>query len=204
MANVDKDIEKLIVRGLDSELSEDEQLALDRELIRNPEARRLMDEYRRIDEVTAAVLHDALGGNRMPLDPDTLPSRAGSPPIRRYHRGWWLVPGAVAAALLAVVVGLRPPQVRFPVTAPFSSPVPYVRGPGSVQTPPIITSRSGPREFMRTVGNHPMPRVKRSTGRDVFGVMGEDGNIYWIEVDRVWTLRQARPGSVAGVRQEEL
>ena len=36
MKDVDPNIEKLIVRRLDNEISEDESLELDRELIRNP------------------------------------------------------------------------------------------------------------------------------------------------------------------------
>jgi hypothetical protein len=48
------------------------------------------------------------------------------------------------------------------------------------------------------------PRIKRSAGRDAFGIMGDDGNIYWIEVDRIWTLKKARPGTVLGRSSEEL
>jgi hypothetical protein len=45
---------------------------------------------------------------------------------------------------------------------------------------------------MRTVGSQGLtvPRVRRHTGRDVLGVVGDDGNIYWIEVDRTRTVRQ--------------
>lgn len=54
---------------------------------------------------------------------------------------------------------------------------------------------------MRTVGTNPGDtRIRRITGREVLGVVGEDGNIYWIEVDRILTIR--RP--IAGTAAEEL
>ncbi len=40
----------------------------------------------------------------------------------------------------------------------------------------------------------PLPmRVQRDRGRETIGVLGEDGNIYWIEVDRTRTVRKAAP-----------
>ncbi|MCH7597054.1 MAG: hypothetical protein IID35_10895, partial [Planctomycetes bacterium] len=51
MSNIDENLERLIVRSLDGDLSEDEQLDLDRELIRNPDALRLMEEYGSIDRL---------------------------------------------------------------------------------------------------------------------------------------------------------
>jgi hypothetical protein len=34
-----------------------------------------------------------------------------------------------------------------------------------------------------------LPSVQRATGRDLVGVVGEDGNVYWIEVERTRTVR---------------
>lgn len=197
MANVDKDIERLIVRSLDKALSEDEELRLNRELIRNPQAQRLMEEYKRIDELAGAALHDALDRDGVPLDPDMLPSRTKPAPAGRYHRGWWLVPGAIAAALLALVLA------RFPV-APSSEPVVADRDDRAPSAVPLVVPRlsqdgdSRPEGYMRNAGMSPTGRhIRRDTGREVIGVVGEDGNIYWIEVDRIRTIRQpgGRPSS---------
>ncbi len=191
MAEMDKEIERLIVRCLDGELGENEQLLLNRELIRNPEARRLMEECKRIDELAAAAIGHELGEDRMPLDPLTLPDRTRSQPFRHYHRGWWLVPGAVAAALLAIVVA------RFPVVAP--SPTSVVDN--SRQHPNVVLPQIGPigqqQGLMRNVGTNPAS-IKRDTGREVLGVVGDDGNIYWIEVDRIRTIKRPKRESAAG------
>ncbi len=56
----DKDIERLIVRRLDGALTPDEELELDRQIIRDPQVRRLLEEYQRIDEWAAAALDAAL------------------------------------------------------------------------------------------------------------------------------------------------
>ena len=191
MADMGKEIERLIVRCLDGELRENEQLLLNRELIRNPEARRLMDECKRIDELAAAAIGHELGEDRMPLDPLTLPNRAESQPFRHYHRGWWLVPGAIAAALLAIFVA------RFPTVAPSAtSVVDNGRQHPNVVRPQIIPSvpQQG---VMRTVGTNPAS-IKRDTGREILGVVGDDGSIYWIEVDRIRTIKRPRQGSAAG------
>ncbi len=51
---------------------------------------------------------------------------------------------------------------------------------------------------MRSVGSHAgETRIRRVTGREVLGVVGEDGNIYWIEVDRIRTIRRPIAGSAA-------
>ncbi len=192
---MNKDIERLIVRGLDQELSEDEKLQLDRELIRNPQAHRLMEEYKRIDELAVAALTHALDEDRMPLDPDTLPDRAEPAPLRGRHRGWWLVPGAIAAALLAIVTA------RFPTTPPSQPSVAEVTRTAPTSVIPTVPYAPRSDGLMRTIGTNPGDnRIRRITGREVLGVVGEDGNIYWIEVDRIRTIR--RPS--AGMAAEEL
>ncbi|MGB2986808.1 MAG: hypothetical protein WBE26_13125 [Phycisphaerae bacterium] len=197
MSPVDKDIERLIVRELDGQLSEDEQLKLNRELIRNPEAHRMMEEYRRIDELASRALEQALGDDRMTLDPTTLPSCAERRPARRFHRGWWLAPGAVAAALLAIVIA------RFPI-APSSDPTMVEREVGAPKkVVPVIPGAPGPEGLMRTVGTDGR-RIRRDTGREVFGVLGDDGNIYWIEVDRTRTIERPARGPAVGYTTGEM
>ena len=193
MADMDKEIEKLIVRCLDGELSEDEQLLLNHELIRNPEARRLMEECKRIAELAAAAIGHELGEDRMPLDPLTLPDRTRSQPFRHYHRGWWLVPGAIAAALLAIVVA------RFPAVAPTPTSVANNSRQHANVVLPRISPAGQQQGVMRTVGTNPAgTSIKRDTGREILGVVGDDGSIYWIEVDRIRTIKRPRRGWAAG------
>lgn len=194
MAHADNDIERLIVRSLDGELGEDEQLQLDRELIRNPEAQRLMEQYRQIDDLAGAALHHALAGDRIPLDPAALPDREQPQRVIRYHRGWWLVPGAIAAALLAIVVA------QFSATPTAGPRLADLNGDAANTVVPVSDHIRHPAGIMRNAGT----AVRRSTGRDVFGVVGEDGNIYWIEVDRTETFRRPKPRPGARMLTEDM
>ncbi len=183
MSNIDERLERLIVRSLDGALSEDEQLNLDRELIRNPNAHRLMEEYRSIDSLAVASLEAFVCNEDFQLE---APSGIGAQRERRgrNHRGWMLVPGAIAAALLAIVIP-RPGSL---------SPE---QGGAVVQQAAPTTPRdfAGARQLqnqgmMRPVANGvSRPSVQRRTGRDLIGVIGDDGNLYWIEVERTRTVR---------------
>ena len=178
------DFERMIVRRLDGELGEEESLELDRAILREPEVRRMWESYRRIDELAAASLEGALvrGAGRYDMARLTDERRVA----RRWthHRGWLLVPGAIAAALLALVV----PKPEF-----------LDRG----RTPSTPTERlaassanvgSLPRVSDRTDGlMHNAGMTKRATGRDVLGVVGDDGNLYLLEVDRSRTVRMPPP-----------
>ena len=190
MASVDKDLERLIVRQLDGELDEDERLELNRQLIRDPEAQQLMDDYRRIDGLATRAIGGVLGEGQPAFDPAALTQASRLPQPRRIHRGWWLVPGAIAAALLALAI----PRPTF--TTP-QAPGPTVVDRKPTAPLPIVAPQADNREnLMHTVG---MPRIQRDTGREVFGVVGDDGNLYWIEVDRTRTVRQpARRFGVPG------
>ncbi len=209
MAHVTQEMERLIVRRLDGALTEDEALQLDRELIRNPEARRLLEDYVRVDAVASAALREVMRGADGPLD---MPAMTFKVPRRgwfaRYHRGWWLVPGAVAAALLAIMIpksGLN----HLGATAPGGAAPLVHRAPASTSDPelnPTLTlgmersafdaSTQPGSELMRHASHR--PTMRRRTGREVLGVMGDDGTMYWIEVDRTRTVRHApvrrRPG----------
>jgi hypothetical protein len=201
MNDVGKNIERLIVRALDGEISEDDQLTLNRELIRNPNARQLMEEYRRIDEMTASALGETLSNDSLPIDVTTLPDQIETPQLgRSAHRAWWLLVGAVAAALLATV------SARFfvPITQQqmiTDNTIPQHNVPRILPEQRSYYPQDG---VIRNASMNDKPSVKRSAGRDAFGIMGDDGNLYWIEVDRVWTLKKAQPGSVLGRSSEEL
>ena len=203
MAEVDKDIERLIVRGLDHALTEDEELRLNRELIRNPDARQLMERCRRIDELAAAALHDALRRDAAPVDPELLPARRPSVTAGPNRRMWWLVSGAMAAGLLALVMA------RLPV-APTVRPMVADRGDAPNRAAPVVGPSVSDEAYstdgyMRNARMGPQaPRFRRDTGRDVIGVIGEDGTIYWIEVDRIQTIRWPGRGASAGHDPNEM
>lgn len=184
------DIENLITRSLDTKLSDDEQLRLDRELIRNPDARRLIEEYRRIDQMAAIVLRDALKTEDLPLDPEDLPLRVVDDRKRRTFHRWWLAWGSIAAALLAIAVARFPailhdePGVKRIVPRTAESRLPS----GTSMRP-----QGAPRVSMRNATyTRASLEIKRDTGRDVLGIIGDDGNVYWIEVDRIRTLKSPR------------
>ncbi len=212
MEHVSHDIERLIVRRLDSALTENETLQLNRELIRNPEAQRLLEDYARVDAIASAALGEVLGGSDDGFDSSLLTPRLVRRGWRdRYHRGWWLVPGAVAAALLALVIpkpgldgGRAIPSVAAPKlvgSAPTQTSVPVSHAntyrpamtsmPGDAGISTVAGSRRSGSDLMRHVSDRPQhPTLRRRTGREVIGVMGDDGNLYWIEVDRTRTIRQ--------------
>ncbi|MFQ5496250.1 MAG: anti-sigma factor family protein [Phycisphaerae bacterium] len=181
------DLDRLIGRHLDGELTDEQRLQLDREVIRDPDARRRLDDEQRIDALAASALNDLLGRRVTELDPNALPAQHR--PLRRRRVSWtrMLVPGAVAAGLLGLAIA------RWPLT-PSSVPVIADRGG------PIPTIHRGALKASRPEGglfhnaghSRNVPSIKRHTGRELFGVIGDDGNIYWIGVDRTRTIRQPR------------
>jgi hypothetical protein len=140
-----------------------------------------MAEYRAVDELSAAALDEVTAGKAPVLDEMTWTRTVSSKRRMRQGRTWfWLATGAIAAALLAMFV-----------------PRPM---PTSVQRPPIVRAPSAPMwngvvgtsftrgqpDMMRSVRS--TPAIHRNTGREIIGVVGDDGNLYWIEVERTRTV----------------
>ncbi len=202
MSDIEKDIERierLIVRKLDGELGEDEELELNRELIRNPEARWLLEEYERIDGLAAAALSEALGDGSASVDPAVLQHRGQRHTARGYNRGWWLVPGAVAAALLAIMLA------RFTPPAPSDQGMLTEDSRPSTRRVPAVSPGYKPDGLSHHAGYDRGPeKIRRDTGREVIGVVGDDGNIYWIEIDRTRTFKQPGSGWTRPISLEEL
>ncbi|MBI4718192.1 MAG: hypothetical protein HY763_10335 [Planctomycetes bacterium] len=206
MPPLNEHLERLIVRYLDGELSPGEVLELQREVLRNPQARRTLDEYERADALAAEALGQVFGGEaarpRVEVRPSApSPHRAiAASPIRsrarRDHRGWWLVPGAIAAALLAMVVpfpgSFRGDEAAREKLAGGAPLVVHPAGPGAVPRHGLEGASGRAAVPVRTVadGGASSRRISRDTGREVIGVIGDDGNLYWIEVDRTWTIKQ--------------
>ena len=180
MSEINEQLERLINRSLDGDLSEDAQLELDRELIRNPAARALLDEYQGIDRGAAAALGQAFDAARLqPIvrvgSGALTPQRHG----RRRHAVRWLIPGAIAAALLATVIPYPSFEVPKPSTDRLVTAPPKPISPGLNQgLVPVRTVSTG----------NGAPAVHRDRGRDIIGVLGDDGNLYWIEVEKTRTV----------------
>ena len=180
---VDPDLERLIVRHLDGETAPDEELDLQREIVRNVSARQMLEDYTKVDRLGATALQYAWANREAPHVP-TATGVMRPHTTHRWSQSWrWLVPGAIAAALLALVI--PHPELGVPKSGAIvssdrvtSSPAIGPRAPMGAATAPV-----------RNVANE-QPRLRRMTGRDIFGVLGEDGNLYWIEVDRTRTIRR--------------
>jgi len=146
---------------------------------------RLRDDYQMIDEWADRALTSIRQGAEVNLDavfsagpvaPTTLRARA--------HRGWLMIPGAIAAALLAMVIpepGFQSESRRPPAIA------------GSELYSPAPVSQWNGSDLVRPVSD--VPRIRSRTGRDVIGVVGDDGNLYWIEVERTRTVRWPATGA---------
>ena len=165
-----------------------------------PEARRLLESYERVDSLAVAALDRAVPGRDVSFDPATLIGKGKPRRKLRSRRGLWLLPGAIAAALLAVIVN----QATLPDTSD-----PRVADQAEVHPVParvLAPQLEGSNGVMRTVGTTPVPRrqIKRNTARDVYGILGEDGRIYWIEVDRTRTIKRPHAGSKYRPVSEEL
>ncbi len=170
--------ELLISRLLDGELSEDAELELNRTLIREPEMMRLRDDYQKVNALAVSALDSLRCGGAINLDAvfdAAVPAR----PALRIHarRGWVMIPGAIAAALLAMVI--PNPDYR-PATTPIVTDASSL-----FSTAPGSTWNGS--ELARPVST--MPRIRSQTGRDVIGAVGDDGNLYWIEVEKTRTVR---------------
>lgn len=193
MSEINEQLERLINRCLDGDLSEDAQLELDRELIRNPAARAMLAEYQAMDRNAAEALGRAFGAERSRSTADVGPGVATPNRFaRRRHAVRWLIPGAIAAALLAMVI----PHPSFDAAKPVNDKVVTLspeRGPSGLSRGVVST---------RTVSTGSgAPAVHRNRGRDIIGVLGDDGNVYWIEVEktRTVTLPHGNPSQPANV-----
>lgn len=183
----DDQFDELISRSLDGALSEDEQLAFDREVLRDVEKRRELEAWQQADRIAGRVVCSETP--ERDVSAEALDWIRERPQRRRLvmHRGWFLVPGAIAAALLAVFVA-RMNESQQPTSVADNSRQPFV---GQVTDTPVSPQDVG----VFTVSETPKQKLQRNLYRDVIAVPGEDGRIYWIETDWLRTMRQGDPES---------
>ncbi len=208
MTDPKTDIERLIVRRLDGELTDEESLALDRELMRDPNARSLCEAYKQIDALAVAALDEAIGGETtFRLDSGSAEANAELKRHRGQRGWWWVAFGAVAAACLALVVppsSFFGPAGKTQVVDNGSSPRPSIESSVPPPTMPEFSRRRSPGSDLMRNASHLRPSIRRNTGRDVIGIMGDDGNLYWIEVERTRTHRRPSAGVPRPATLEEL
>jgi len=185
------DIERLIVRKLDGELSPQQSLELDKELLKNPDARQLFDDYKKIDSWSAAAMDDVYASITPRFDRVDVPQQTYAYRWSAHSRYGWLVVGAIAAAILALVIPVpslnldrkQSPSIVHKTNT--TSPV-QIGGMRPVTTQP---SQQG---GMMNYVDWRKPRIQRDNGREIIGVRGDDGNLYWIEVNRMRTIRMPK------------
>lgn len=182
-------IEDQILKSLDGTLDDQALLDLQRTVMRDPQARRLMDEHQRIDALAGEVIRAAVDDQPLSFDPMALTQAAPTPPIARHHWSWWMIPAAMAAAIAIV---LMIPEVNL-TSAPQGQLAD--RAASNIDSPlPQTRNVGGDRRPMDYGGVIPVStrpnRVRRQTLRDYTGVIGADGRLYLIEVDRTRTLRR--------------
>lgn len=193
MSNVSEHIERLIVRKLDGELTQEESLVLDRELLRCPEARELLEEYARIDAQAGAMIQgwiDRSSKNEVAVlhasaAPNVAPTRKRTPHPHRWM--WWV---SAAAACLALVVFIQTPQeAKQPPVARDFSPKPS----GSIKAPiPRVGNPGGEVGVFNAADMAPQP-LKRVTDRNWYLVPNRKGGpMFMFSVDHIRELERPR------------
>lgn len=180
MAAWDDRLERLISRRLDGEITQAEDLELNKMIIRSPEARRLSEDLQREDDLLGAALREALSA-----EPAAMPSmRTRKPYPYRVRVRRWPVSVAVAAAIAAFVLGPSHLGLWGPAQDAASSPRAITSDPvrtagqaGAISSGPPVAGDAGVPGYRR-----------RAVDRNVLGVLGEDGKtLYLLEMNRTRT-----------------
>jgi anti-sigma factor RsiW len=187
MRNVSERIEHLICRRLDGELTADERLELDRELLRCPDARQLLEDYERVDRLASHAIETAV----RPAAADAPLRLAGTRRPAGWRPNWMLLTSAVAACIAFVLFWSTPEQQRQddqqrpgPVAV---SPTPAHVAPGGKNLPRVGSNWDDVGVWR--VNDRPQ-RVNRVTDRKYLVLTGEDGRVYVVPVDHVREIQR--------------
>ncbi|MBN1341959.1 MAG: hypothetical protein JXQ73_04725 [Phycisphaerae bacterium] len=182
MSEVDKRIERLIVRRMDGELTPAEQDELNQVLLRSAAARRTLSDYQENDRLATEVIGAVAEG--------CWPSKAEPiPASRSFHlRSRGALAGGLAVAA-AVLIAVIIPQRTDPVL-PLPGPRP---APNSVfEVQPVVDS-----DHLVQTGADVPHRGQRRVNRDYVGVLDDSGkSLLLFEVDRTHTVRIPMTGEL--------
>ncbi len=198
-----KKIDRLMTRKLDGVLSDEQRADLDEAKVRNPAIRNACDSTEAVDALCASVLSDVLGSNPAVEGADVMAARASS--VRRFDSGiWWIVPGALAACLGWMMINpvLNPPSDNQPMIVlgePDAGPYPPADlanpGPAAYSQPASFSPRPSGANLIRPVSTDGQVMDRRRQS-DHFGIIGDDGRIYLVELERTQFYRYPRENAV--------
>lgn len=167
---MDERLELLMTRKLDGRITPEEELELNRGLIRSPEARAAFEDYARIDALAAEALRTTVRPERHIAMPVAMPHRA------RFSRLAIRIGGALAACVALVVAtmsGLRgAPEPTTPAAVSIASnPEPAVAA-RPVVAAAIDDMVEGPR------------RVEQQLSKNVLAIWDEETeSLYVLELN---------------------
>jgi len=197
---IDAHIERLIVRKLDGEISESEQLELDRELLRSAEVRALYESYCEIDDLAADVIRTSARGAG-DLETTSVPVLRVRHEVVAHqpkHHKWMIYASGLAACLALVLIWKTPGSDlnnngNHPPTLTESN---NGWGNSNLGDRPInVDHRNGiPAHEVGVwnVADLPQQRLDRTTDQNLILVPTKDGGYYLLHMDRVRQVRQPK------------
>ena len=183
MPEIDERTERLINRKLDGEITPDEELELNKILIRSPATRALLERSAGYDGLARAALREELGEYVPPRLEVVAAGALPAPRVGR-RRSWWSgAGGGVLAASLVLIASVWQPALG--PTSSRDGSAPHLAGNVALAEPPHVGG-----DEMRTLPAHlEMPRrQRRAVDRSFIGVYDERTDRYFVlEVRHVRT-----------------
>lgn len=191
---IDENLERQIVRHLDGQMPEADKVGFFRQVLRDPESRRVMDDYAHLDQLAGDALRAALAGERLVRVPN-LDATADREPVHSpWSWGWQR--GLAMAAALALAAGLTwallPRSQPNPPADPLAVQPASPAGPAAQPAPKSGIARLSPD------GQH----VIRQVTSDFVGVYDEERNeLYLLELQHEQIIAgQAAHGTASGAQ----
>jgi anti-sigma factor RsiW len=183
MPEIDERTERLINRKLDGEITPDEELELNKILIRSPATRALLERSAGYDELARAALRQELGEYTPPRLEVVAGGALPVPRVAR-RRSWWSgVSGGALAACLVLIASVWQPALR--PGGNRDGAAPHLAGNVALAEPPRVGG-----DEMQTLPEYlEVPRRQRqAVDRSFIGVYDKRTNRYFVlEVRHVRT-----------------
>lgn len=200
MSESNERLEQLIGRKLDGELLADESLELDKCLIRDPAARKCLEDSEKIDALAATFLNEVCGE----FEESSPGVQVASVRPRKRWRWVGTLPPAAAACL--AMLFLWPVLFSEPADDPRDAgqvPQPIVNSPlARISSRPVHPLTSARLAGSREPSEPPVPRWQTGRQVDVYGVLDQaTDKLYLLEVEHMTSaqrrhaLRRPTPSS---------